>query len=49
MSWKFIHAVSQRSLWLALIVGTMFGAGQLIPPQIATKAVSLMASAVWGS
>ena len=49
MSRKSMHAIMRRSLWLALFAGAMFEVSQMIPPHGIAKAVSLVASAVWGS
>jgi hypothetical protein len=49
MSKKSAHAIMQRSLWLAMFAGMMFEVSQMIPQHVIAKAVSLMASAVWGS
>ena len=49
MSRKSIHAIMRRSLWLALFAGAMIEVSRMIPPQSVAKAVSLVASAVWGS
>jgi len=49
MSWKSVNAILRRSLLFALVAGTVFEVSRMIPPHSVAKAVSLLASAVWGS